>query len=661
MIVVFQLVVSLCAGVAGYFLEGSAGLVFVSAGGLVAFGALVQWLMGSWSAAFGFFAFAVGGVTALVTLAGGQEAGPVGLLLGAVALVAAMGSLAKGKSRRGLVEVEGEKRGLRLLAAGAVLATVGLAVMLAFALPLWSSGVLALSKPLSNGARPLVSSTVNDIQNWLELKLPWFSKSPEEEVPEERTPEPFDGSHEVRGSGEVDLSDELKVAIRFESEEEFRAVVSDPVYVRTRTFDEFDGWRWEASEDEMEFFGDADDGRMDGWTRVAVAMPEAEEFEYEVFVVGSFGVELPALVDVTGFEFGSVVSKIPGWFSGGLTGDVHYRARSVSAGNLIPATGVDQERYLDDGGGQGLRELRVIAEGIEDPRANKREKLEQISAYLRRNCAYSLVVENPDGLPPMENFLSGTKKGYCDHFASAAVIMARVHGVPARLAMGFSGGVVDETQRMVAFAERDAHAWAEVLLDGRWTVFDTTPVSPGSQGGPRESPAFGDRQFVSASPIIEAAEDETAADDSQNSEAAVEEESFLARWGDWILRGVGALLLVLVLVRWILPWIGGNLEERRKERAGRVDSFDREPPMPVYLKEFFRFMELAGVFRPTGSTVRESVGAMKQAGWQAPVFDELADYHYAASYADRRRHPGLERKLRQEIRALGKRNSRKPR
>ncbi|MEM0897424.1 MAG: transglutaminaseTgpA domain-containing protein [Verrucomicrobiota bacterium] len=661
---VSQMTVAMIAAVMGYFLRDGAGLVFLAAGALVALGATFQWLTGTRSVSLGFFAFAVGVVTGLATLAGGKDVGVPGLLTGGLVLAAAMGSLTKGRSRRGLVELEGDKRGWRSMAVGAVLALAAVTILLAFALPLWSSGVLALAKPVSYSARPYVASTVNEIQSWLEGQLPWFSKSPEEEKSEETVSEPFDGSHEVLGNGALDLSDDLRVALRFQNDEGFGAISSGPVYVRSRVFDEFDGRLWTASEDEMEFFGDTDDGVEDGWTRVAVSMPEAGTLDYEVFMVGSQGTELPALADVTAFGLGSVVAGIPGWYRGGVAGDVHYRARSVPAGELIPVTGVDVEKYLDDGGGQGLRELRLIAAGIEDPRADERENLGRIADYLRRHCEYSLIVENPDGLSPMENFLSGTKTGYCDHFATAAVLMARVQGVPARMVMGYSGGVVDDSQRMVAFAERDAHAWAEVLLDGRWTIFDTTPVAPGAQGGAREAPSFGDRQFASASPALETAEDASADSEPPPETTRTENEGFFARWGDWVLRGAGLLLLSLVLLRWVFPWIGGNLDERRKERAargGRVDGFDRDEALPGYLKEFFRLMDQVEVFRPAGATVRESVGAMKEAGWHKPVLEELAAYHYEASYADRERHTGLERKFRQEIRALAKRRSRESR
>ena len=78
------------------------------------------------------------------------------------------------------------------------------------------------------------------------------------------------------------------------------------------------------------------------------------------------------------------------------------------------------------------------------------------------------------GFPPLVGFVLETKNGYCQHFAGAMALMARLLGIPARVAVGFvRGQYVDGTWRVT---DHDAHAWVEVWFRGYgWIPFDPTP------------------------------------------------------------------------------------------------------------------------------------------------------------------------------------------
>jgi len=84
------------------------------------------------------------------------------------------------------------------------------------------------------------------------------------------------------------------------------------------------------------------------------------------------------------------------------------------------------------------------------------------------------------GKEPVDDFLFVTRRGFCEHYASAFVFLMRAAGVPARVVTGYQGGEANPVDGFVVVRQSDAHAWAEVWLAGRgWTRVDpTAAVSP---------------------------------------------------------------------------------------------------------------------------------------------------------------------------------------
>jgi transglutaminase-like putative cysteine protease len=74
-------------------------------------------------------------------------------------------------------------------------------------------------------------------------------------------------------------------------------------------------------------------------------------------------------------------------------------------------------------------------------------------------------------------FLFETKMGFCEHFAGAFVFLARAADVPARVVTGYQGGHINRINGTMTVRQSDAHAWAEVWLDGRgWIRVDPTAI-----------------------------------------------------------------------------------------------------------------------------------------------------------------------------------------
>jgi transglutaminase-like putative cysteine protease len=84
------------------------------------------------------------------------------------------------------------------------------------------------------------------------------------------------------------------------------------------------------------------------------------------------------------------------------------------------------------------------------------------------------------GPDAMDEFLFTTRRGFCEHYASAFVFLMRAAGVPARVVAGYQGGEVNPVDGYLTVRQSDAHAWAEIWLAGQgWVRVDpTAAVAP---------------------------------------------------------------------------------------------------------------------------------------------------------------------------------------
>lgn len=89
---------------------------------------------------------------------------------------------------------------------------------------------------------------------------------------------------------------------------------------------------------------------------------------------------------------------------------------------------------------------------------------------------------------PLAEFLFEKKRGYCEYFASAAVVLLRLRDVPARYVKGLSvGPQSDMGGGLHVVRESDAHAWVEAWIPGEgWVEADPTP--PGQFADARGAP-----------------------------------------------------------------------------------------------------------------------------------------------------------------------------
>ena len=128
---------------------------------------------------------------------------------------------------------------------------------------------------------------------------------------------------------------------------------------------------------------------------------------------------------------------------------------------------------------QFAQELRdqVLPGAATDRRAQDVQLVNAVLDHFRRG-GYGYTLEPPAlGRHSIDEFLFDTRLGFCEHYASAFVFLMRLLEVPARVVTGYQGGEQNPVDGFMTVRQSDAHAWAEVWLQGQgWVRIDPTSV-----------------------------------------------------------------------------------------------------------------------------------------------------------------------------------------
>lgn len=123
--------------------------------------------------------------------------------------------------------------------------------------------------------------------------------------------------------------------------------------------------------------------------------------------------------------------------------------------------------------------LRELAASLSLPNADPGSVVQRALGFFREQPFYYSLTPPPLGEQAVDRFLFETRRGYCEHFASSFALLMRLAGVPARILLGYLGGEHNPLGGHYLVRQSDAHAWAEVWLEGRgWTRADPTAVIP---------------------------------------------------------------------------------------------------------------------------------------------------------------------------------------
>ena len=278
---------------------------------------------------------------------------------------------------------------------------------------------------------------------------------------------------------ELALDDSIAARIKFDDN---RAPPQSQLYFRGPVLAQFDGREWSA---------------LPSWARGAPPSgnlrTSGPPVRYEVTLEPNHRPWLltldaaPAAPQAPGFE----VTGTPDlqWVANRPISDlVRYRAESYTQFHSGPLRQTAALRaYLALPPGSNPRTAALAAEMRAQPALASGGTQAFIRAALQRlrTGGYSYTLEpGVYGNDTADEFWFDRKEGFCEHIASAFVVLMRNLGIPSRIVTGYQGGELNSVDNYWVLRQSDAHAWAEVWEDGvGWVRVDPTgAVSPGRVG-----------------------------------------------------------------------------------------------------------------------------------------------------------------------------------
>jgi transglutaminase-like putative cysteine protease len=161
-----------------------------------------------------------------------------------------------------------------------------------------------------------------------------------------------------------------------------------------------------------------------------------------------------------------------------FSADLHYfKADALRAlGSASADDAALGEKYVNIPADDDSKRFAALATEITAKATTRYDQALELQEYFRdpANFTYTTSVV-PSGTDSVSVFLD-KRQGYCVHFASAMIMLARSLGIPARLAIGFLPGKPSDGGASV-IRGGDAHAWPELYFAGAgWVRFEPTPA-----------------------------------------------------------------------------------------------------------------------------------------------------------------------------------------
>ena len=284
-----------------------------------------------------------------------------------------------------------------------------------------------------------------------------------------------------------------------------RQDAAEQLYFRGAVYDAYDSGRWLRSRrPELRTVIDEAGGRAFIHELGELPTPDtlagAERQEIEAVGIPAtvlFAVDRPVAIELPSKRLGAAgsVGVVPRWsgeaalrvgddaqngVGDGFVTLAHAHYVAYSRPRALAAPALDAHACLDNLAlPEGLPRLKELGTRLGSGHGDggDSEKITAVIDWLRSGHSYTThPPERPAGVDPVDDFVFSQPVGHCEFFASAAVLLLRAAGVPARYVTGFRGGEWNSIGGYVAVRGERAHAWAEAFVAGTgWTRVDATP------------------------------------------------------------------------------------------------------------------------------------------------------------------------------------------
>ena len=255
-------------------------------------------------------------------------------------------------------------------------------------------------------------------------------------------------------------------------------------YWRGLTYSYFDGTTWRQAsppgwEREQLFYRGR--GPSPDWYRALInAAADRTGYRYRVIMEPSRQRWLYALaVPFTDFDGNALARDFRLVADGPVNGAFSYNVRSVDVTGAVPALGDAERRLMLDLPEEGNAQARALAQRWRQRHRNDGALVQAALGYFREQPFFYTLEPPRIAGDTVDEFLFGTRQGFCEHYASSFTFLMRAAGIPARVVAGYQGGEMNAGDYLQV-RQYDAHAWAEVWLPGQgWVQVDpTAAVAP---------------------------------------------------------------------------------------------------------------------------------------------------------------------------------------
>ena len=263
-------------------------------------------------------------------------------------------------------------------------------------------------------------------------------------------------------------SDEVAFRVRFGTD----APPHESMYWRGPVFSYYDGWTWTSGITSAKAVAS-----------LQISGDEANLVKYTVTLEPHqrnwlFALEHPVGLQTSGYRLNRELqllnkNKIHSVFQYTLVSDTAASSRELLY--------VERYRNLRLPDGFNPRTLELARSWREAAGEDDRMVIDNALAHFREEPFVYTLSPPLLGNDAMDDFLFETRRGFCEHYSSAFVILMRAAGIPARVVTGYQGAEKNPLDDYIIVRQSNAHAWAEVWLDSDgWVRIDpTSAVSPG--------------------------------------------------------------------------------------------------------------------------------------------------------------------------------------
>jgi len=445
----------------------------------------------------------------------------------------------------------------------------------------------------------------------------------------------------------LQFNDRVRIYLKMRTREQFQKQMRETLYLRTSTVTVFESDEVIAPVRNARWIYDEDDGESDLIIPLSVNQPSPNP-NYTLFIEREAAYALPLLTNTTGVFASALYEFADSWYQ--LAPDekierLRYNASLGPGSSAKLPGGTLNSLRQPDGPGIYLNlppsplAARVTYLGETLPAYTT---LEGLRGYLADHATYSLDFETPENMSPVENLLFGNKEGHCEIYAAASVMMLRALRIPSRIAYGYSGGIADPDQQLIAFRDRDFHAWAEVLTsDNEWAIFDATPTSIDAAS---RNPSLAPVPASDLASYENFSTTELDPDERGNSlaNAFYSLSYFLS---DHFIPITGAAFTLVTIFLFF--------RRKKKQKQGIQPLHDRSTDSTqtssALMKELAGCGEIIGETKLPNQTWREFLIALRKEAQIPEFFEEVVAYHYRVRYADANTEPDTETNLQKQL------------